>query len=402
MGLDVLNNDSSAARCDDDCIMTTTTTAAATTTTTTTTTTTRPVLTRVIPNAPIHRNLQLAMLGCETKFPYGPNEHTAQILMDLVVLGATEHFSTRCSASSSSSSSSSAAHSDTNLHSNSSSNSSSSSSINNNNTATNSSDEGFQIHLHLFNAQAGDYPDDWDAFDGFLLPGSFSSAYDLDPWIIQLKQIIQTHLVPQQRRILAICFGHQVLAHSFFPQGKAARMELGARVGRHGMPTTTAGKQMLLRHYHCMISDDEIDLYCTHGDNVEQLPDSAICLGGNERVPIQAAAYFASPQDADQWRQNNEASRSNDSNSTLSLPRPFAISFQAHPEYATSRKLGLERTLQACINAMNERGAIDTKTKDQAGKDATDNFDQVQKDSVHVMVHVGRWLDWFPAFGEDD
>jgi hypothetical protein len=61
----------------------------------------------------------------------------------------------------------------------------------------------------------------------------------------------------------------------------------------------------------------------------------AVSLGGNEPVPIQAAAYFAISQDFVEWR--------NSSRYATSTPKLYANTFQAHPEYAISMDLVLFR-----------------------------------------------------------
>ena len=74
------------------------------------------------------------------------------------------------------------------------------------------------ISITVYNAKSFQYPtteQEWNSYQGILLPGSFSSAYDEIPWIIHLKHVIQTEIHPKGRKTLAVCFGHQVFAHSF-------------------------------------------------------------------------------------------------------------------------------------------------------------------------------------------
>ncbi len=260
--------------------------------------------------------IRLALLGCETKRPYGPIAHTTQLFADLLRLAAS----------------------------------------------TGRVDCTFVIDS--YNVQEGEYPTDWDAYGGFIIPGSFSSAYDTAPWIETLKTTIQNEIVAKQRKTLAVCFGHQVLAHSF-ETGAAVATPSGARAGRISMETTQAGQ--------ALFGSDSLELYFTHGDMVDALPPSATNLGGNDQVQIQAAAYYGSK----------------------SLPKPYAVSFQAHPEYATSILLGVERTLYECMEAMQSRGAIDGDFRQSAGQDAAETFERVQSVSLSAIVAVCRAFGWF-------
>jgi Glutamine amidotransferase class-I len=163
-----------------------------------------------------YRTLNFIMLGCETKAPYGPLTHTAQLLTDLLGMAAI--------------------------------NATQSAGISDDSISCN-----WVIRIHIYNAQEMEYPEDWDECDGILIPGSFSAAYDTDPWIERLKAVIQQHIVPFHRPTLGICFGHQIFAHSFTKStdnenvenhsgfGHAVPMRTGPRAGRFTMPINAAG-----------------------------------------------------------------------------------------------------------------------------------------------------------------
>jgi GMP synthase-like glutamine amidotransferase len=235
--------------------------------------------------------------------------------------------------------------------------------------------------MQVYDVQKGEYPVDWNAYDGFLLPGSFASAYDTDPWILKLQSVLQDVIVAQQRPMLGICFGHQILAHSF-ASGRVVKVPTGSRGGRHAMPTTAAGA--------CLLQTVSTpSLYYTHGDMVAALPETAVALGGNQQVPIQAAAYYTTQADAAALQQESVDGSS-------MLPKPYAVTFQAHPEFASTRDLGMYRTLELILDAMQGRGDLTREHRLKAGKDAQEHFEEVQKDSVNVMASVGSLLGWFP------
>jgi hypothetical protein len=114
---------------------------------------------------------------------------------------------------------------------------------------------------------------------------------------------------------------------------------------------------------------------------VERLPPIAISLGGNDNVPIQAAIYYSPKQ----------AVHDDDGDGR----KVIAVTFQAHPEYATSKEKGLQKTLHSIIETMKERGDITDEERRHATDDAIREYDHVQEQSISVMVAAGRKLGWF-------
>jgi Glutamine amidotransferase class-I len=332
------------------------------------------------------KNLNFVMLGCETKEPYGPLTHTAQLFIDLLGMAAVKATTTSLTAVS-------AIGPESQKHRN------------------------VLIRIHVYNVQQMEYPVDsknWDEYDGVLIPGSFSSAYDADPWIERLKFVIQNDIVPFHRPTLGICFGHQIFAHSFTTNtkirmsdaeenvesdsniggGRTVKTPSGPRAGQFTMPLTKVGTKLLseLQSQNATDHSNEtkrVQLYFTHGDMVELIPNVAIALGGDDVVPIQSVAYFPTTQDAERYKNHNETVFSS-SNDTVVLP--YAFTMQAHPEYSTSIELGVNRTLFRCIDAMERRHvALNIPPRE----DSITNFNHIQNDSVAVVARIGQILGWF-------
>jgi GMP synthase-like glutamine amidotransferase len=278
------------------------------------------------------RTLRLMMLGCEDNPPYGPTEHTGKLFLELIAQALEECIS-----------------------------------------AT----ETWLVTITVYRVKIGEYPEDWDAYAGIILPGSFSSAYDAAPWIDKLKHVIQDEIVKKSRPTMAICFGHQVFAHSF-EQGHAKKHNGGTRAGRYAMATTETGSKFFGDRSH-------IQLYYTHGDMVDRLPECAVALGQEgEALPVQSAAYFNSEDEARRFQMDP------------SSVRPYAISFQAHPEYSVSRELGLDSTLGRILDLMVEKNHISEEFKNVAGKDADAVFDAVHRQSKDAFIASAKALGWFP------
>ena len=284
------------------------------------------------------RTLRLAMLGCEENPPYGPCDHTGRLFMELIRQTLREH----CSGE------------------------------------PKLAGLKWNISIDVYRCTLGQFPSDWDVYDGIILPGSFSAAYDTEPWIEKLKHVIQAEIVSKQRPTMGICFGHQVLAHSFAQGGKARKVDGGSRGGRHIMTSTEAGMKLF--------SQDSIELYYTHGDMVDSLPSSAVALGTEpeENLPVQSAAYFKDKSEVQAFQ------------SGISSVKPYAITFQAHPEYAVSREVGLTYTLGRILNLMVEKDLIPADVNESAQTDAMENFNSVHQQSKAVFLASAKVLGWFP------
>jgi len=222
------------------------------------------------------------------------------------------------------------------------------------------------VSIVVYNAEVEDYPeteDEWD-YDGILIPGSFSSAHEEEEWITSLKNVIQQQIHEKERKTMAVCFGHQIFAHSFranenedgSTQGLAAPCPSGMQVGRKSFKSVFP------------LSNDLSMLY-THGDMVKRLPSCATSMGGTEVVPIQAACYFSS------------------TNHTI----PHAFTFQGHPEFSTD--LGIS-TFYNIVSHFDKKCILPTRELEIAKRDAEKAFLDIQKDSVLAMQAVADTFGW--------
>ena len=80
------------------------------------------------------------------------------------------------------------------------------------------------VILHRYSVIEGQYPDKLDACDAYIITGSNFSAYDNIAWIHTLNRFI-SGLFEADKKMIGICFGHQLLAHSL--GGKVVKSPLG-------------------------------------------------------------------------------------------------------------------------------------------------------------------------------
>jgi GMP synthase (glutamine-hydrolysing) len=269
---------------------------------------------------PPNQSLSLCFLGCEENPPYGPTEHTAQLFLDLIVRTLTEKYP----------------------------------------------EVSWLVKITVFRVQHFDYPSSYREFDGVLLPGSFSGAYEKSEWIQRLKEVIQRDIYENSIPTFGVCFGHQIFAHAL-EGGKATTCPAGPQAGRKVLFAARGEGASLL-------SQDEYHLLYTHGDMVATLPSCAKSLGGNSNVPVLCAIYY----------------------DTKTKTKPVAVTFQAHPEYAANYTLGIKVTFERILAKMEERGALSSDDRRKVQEDAQARFYQVERHSLDAMAMVGEQLGWFP------
>ena len=113
----------------------------------------------------------------------------------------------------------------------------------------------------------GDFPDVED-FDAYIISGSRYSVYDDKPWIKQLKDFTQD-LYNSKKKVLGVCFGHQMIAEAL--GGKVLKAENGFLIGVHEF-------EILEKKFWMEPFQDHYYVLMLCQDQVEQLPSNAQVL----------------------------------------------------------------------------------------------------------------------------
>ena len=135
------------------------------------------------------------------------------------------------------------------------------------------------IQYKDYNVIEGEYPEDIDECDAYLITGSKHDSFSDDPWIVTLRDYIRT-LHQKQKKMVGICFGHQVIAHAL--GGKAGRCDKGWGVGVYSAQVTDSEPPAWLNN------SKSFNLNVTHQDQVSSIPPDATLLAGNEFCPYSA------------------------------------------------------------------------------------------------------------------
>jgi len=140
---------------------------------------------------------------------------------------------------------------------------------------------GVPWRFDRYDTVLGRYPDSFDDYDVVLLTGSKADSFSDEPWVRELRRHV-TALLQQRKKLLGICFGHQLIAHCLGAQ--VGRAPNGWGMGR--MAYDWVGPASLKPD----AVDATINLLASHQDQVLTLPASATLLARSDFCPIAAYA----------------------------------------------------------------------------------------------------------------
>jgi len=133
-----------------------------------------------------------------------------------------------------------------------------------------------ELHITEYRITEDQFPESPQECDAYLISGSPSSSFWDEPWIDNLSTFIKESY-EAKKKMVGICFGHQILAHVL--GGKTERSVKGLGLGPYEVEIYN--KQIWMEP-----SLETNILYYQHQDQVVKLPDDAVLLAGNEFCPI--------------------------------------------------------------------------------------------------------------------
>ena len=131
------------------------------------------------------------------------------------------------------------------------------------------------IELVTYDVQQGIYPKNLDEVDAYLITGSKASVYDQEPWLDVLKIFVQ-RLHIAEKKLIGICFGHQLVAEVL--GGKTGKAPQGWCVGVHQASFTAKAREL-------GIEQNSFNLVSSHQDQVLQLAEGAEVIASTATCP---------------------------------------------------------------------------------------------------------------------
>jgi GMP synthase-like glutamine amidotransferase len=137
---------------------------------------------------------------------------------------------------------------------------------------------GAEGEFDIFNTFKGEYPASFDAYDAVLLTGSKADSFSQEPWVLKLKDKVQELLVAK-KKLIGVCFGHQLVA-----------LCLGSQVGRapQGWGAGRMRYQWTAPELPQAEGRTEVAMLASHQDQVFDLPGGARLLATSEFCPVAA------------------------------------------------------------------------------------------------------------------
>ncbi|MEO1333860.1 MAG: glutamine-hydrolyzing GMP synthase, partial [Myxococcota bacterium] len=139
-----------------------------------------------------------------------------------------------------------------------------------------------EIHPHRMSAA------DVESFDpdAIILSGGPSSVYDdgapgVDDAILRMP-----------RPILGICYGLQLLAHRL---GGRVHSASHREYGRASVKPADGGAGPAGKLLSDIAGDEALDVWMSHGDTIDALPDGFVSIGSTESTPFAAVAHVEKP-----------------------------------------------------------------------------------------------------------
>lgn len=134
----------------------------------------------------------------------------------------------------------------------------------------------------LYRAAHGELPcmADVDGYDGFVITGSCNDAHGDDQWINDLVSFLKT-LDSLKKKVLGVCFGHQILSRAL--GGKTGRAKKGWDIG----VTCIHPSHSTIKLLASLRIPSHLPVIEFHRDEVWQLPPHAEVMACSEKTGVE-------------------------------------------------------------------------------------------------------------------
>ncbi|MBA0682902.1 hypothetical protein Goari_024588 [Gossypium aridum] len=138
----------------------------------------------------------------------------------------------------------------------------------------------------VFKVANGEFPDDDEIanFDGFVITGSCNDAHGNDVWICKLIALLKK-LDSLNKKVLGICFGHQILSRAL--GGKTGRAISGWDIGVTAIHLSSSASTL----FSSLNIPTTLSVIECHQDEVRELPPEAEVIAWSEKTGVEMFRY---------------------------------------------------------------------------------------------------------------
>ncbi|MFC1748576.1 GMP synthase [Pseudomonadota bacterium] len=140
-------------------------------------------------------------------------------------------------------------------------------------------DTGQPIEFSIYAVNHGTYPKHINDCDAYITTGSHESVYEHKAWINQFQSYL-SELHKNRKKLIGICFGHQLIAQALGGKTKSATYGWGVGVKTSNIVTQPNWMQPPL---------SKLNLLVSHQDQVTELPADSVLIAASDYCPH--AAY---------------------------------------------------------------------------------------------------------------
>ena len=130
------------------------------------------------------------------------------------------------------------------------------------------------LEFRVYDVMRGEYPEDIDEVDAYLITGSKFSVYEDLPWIHRLLAFLR-ELHARRKKVVGICFGHQAIAQALGGRTEKAAVGWGVGLHRHRFHTRPAWFDGGEAEFPVLVSHQ--DQVTQNATGAEVLASSAFC-----------------------------------------------------------------------------------------------------------------------------
>ena len=161
------------------------------------------------------------------------------------------------------------------------------------------------FEFDVFDCRAQQYPQQVEAYDGFISTGSRHSVYESLPWIERLIEFVQL-LDEKNSKFIGICFGHQIIARALGQVVEQSAKGWGVGIAQN----------RVIRQMDWMSSfQPSLDILVSHQDQVLSLPKEASVIAESDFCPyfmVQWNDHLLSIQGHPEWQNDYSAALINE------------------------------------------------------------------------------------------